>query len=115
MLSVGYSLAALRATHCSHVPRAGALALERLVERKALEPALTKLAKTICVLARADVAALEREAEALRAKADAERRRGEELARERDLLTKLRTQAEGASHRQVCAVEASLAIARAVR
>lgn len=54
-------------------------------------------------LSRADVAALERKAEALRAKADAERRRGEELARERDLLTKLRTQAEGASHRQVCA------------
>lgn len=48
------------------------------------------------------MAALEREAEALRAKADAERRRGEELARERDLLTKLRTQAEGASHRQAC-------------
>ena len=47
------------------------------------------------------MAALEREAEALRLKADAERRRGEELARERDLLTKLRTQAEGASHRQV--------------
>lgn len=46
------------------------------------------------------MAALEREAEALRLKADAERRRGEELARERDLLTKLRTQAEGASHRQ---------------
>ena len=53
------------------------------------------------------MAALEREAEALRTKADAERRRGEELARERDLLTKLRTQAEGASHRQVhkCSTE----------
>ena len=55
------------------------------------------------------MAALEREAEALRAKADAERRRGEELARERDLLTKLRTQAEGASHRQVQDVHAQLA------
>ena len=53
------------------------------------------------------MAALEREAEALRAKANAERRRGEELARERDLLTKLRTQAEGASHRQVmkCSIQ----------
>ncbi len=43
---------------------------------------------------------MEREAEALRLRVDAERRRGEELGRERDLLTKLRTQAEGASHRQ---------------
>jgi len=69
---------------------------------KGMQEASTLSSDTLSAAARADVAAMEREAEALRLRVDAERRRGEELGRERDLLTKLRTQAEGASHRQAC-------------
>ncbi len=67
-----------------------------------MQEASTLSSDTLSAAARADVAAMEREAEALLLRVDAERRRGEELGRERDLLTKLRTQAEGASHRQAC-------------
>ena len=51
---------------------------------------------------RAQIRLLEKEREALKAKADVDRRRLGELGREKDLLAKQGTQAESAVHRQVC-------------
>jgi len=47
------------------------------------------------------VASLEKEVDATRRNLDAERKRFEDLQRERDVLTKLKTQAENASGKQM--------------
>ncbi len=51
--------------------------------------------------ARAEVKALEREADSMKAKMDSEHKRVEEIAREKNALNKQSTKAEGSVHKQV--------------
>lgn len=51
--------------------------------------------------ARAEVKALEREADSMKAKVDSKRKRVEDMAREKDALNKQSTKAEGSVHKQV--------------
>ena len=50
---------------------------------------------------RADIKQLEKQAEALRARAEADKKRLTDMAREKDLLFKLSTQAQGSAQQQV--------------
>ena len=49
---------------------------------------------------RNEVGALEREIDSLKRQVDAEHKKADELMRERDLLNRLKTQAENATHKQ---------------
>lgn len=53
---------------------------------------------TVC---RGEVAHLEREIDSLKRAVDGERKKADGLIRERDLLNKLKTQAEHATHKQI--------------
>ena len=55
----------------------------------------------VLCMSSAEVAALEREVEAAAARLEAEQAHAADLMREREILTKLRSQAEGAVHAQV--------------
>ncbi len=59
------------------------------------------LSETCKFAARAEVKAVEREADSMRAKVDSEHKRVEEMAREKDALNKQSTKAEGSVHKQV--------------
>ena len=67
---------------------------------KSVEKQCQDLEKTKIEL-KGEITALEREMEIGRKTAEAERKKQEELMRERDILNKLKTQAENATQRQV--------------
>lgn len=67
---------------------------------KAVERQCQELEKTKVEL-KGEIAALERELEAGRKQSELERKKQEELMRERDILNKLKTQAENATQRQM--------------
>ena len=50
---------------------------------------------------RAEIAGLERERQLAQREVEAEKKKAEDLARERDILTKLNSQAENASHKHM--------------
>ncbi len=53
------------------------------------------------IVCRGEVSHLEREIDSLKRAVDEERKKADDLIRERDLLNKLKTQAEHATHKQI--------------
>ena len=55
----------------------------------------------VIIVCRGEVSHLEREIDSLKRAVDGERKKADDLIRERDLLNKLKTQAEHATHKQI--------------
>ena len=55
----------------------------------------------VVIVCRGEVSHLEREIDSLKRAVDGERKKADDLIRERDLLNKLKTQAEHATHKQI--------------